>query len=256
MRQQRGAAGIVESGEPVPERGLVLGHIGLPGLVPFRDRFRGRAVFQVRRLDRRRRHAAPKLPDSARRAVLEGVEAELVQQRRHGDMRIVRHGIPQRQRAMRGQFADEPVRQRLDGVVFVLLRLGLATDGDDGALHGGRGRFAAFLVSPFGFAASPSAVPALHLRAGQSRDRRKGCRRLDADEHAGAGDLGRIVADGRSSKAASAASISPRRASTSSGSSSASSYSASSLAYSACRASIVACSSAVRSVGVPSSSRR
>ena len=52
MRQQCGTAGVVEDGEPVPELGLILRQVGLPGLVPFRDRLGGRAVLQVRRLDR------------------------------------------------------------------------------------------------------------------------------------------------------------------------------------------------------------
>ena len=63
MRQQRGAAGVVEGGEPVPESGLVLRQVGLPGLVPFRDRLRGRAVLQVRRLDREETRAALMLRD-------------------------------------------------------------------------------------------------------------------------------------------------------------------------------------------------
>ena len=73
----------------------------------------------------------------ARCRVLEGVEAELVQERRHRDMRVVRHSLPQRQRPVRGQLAHQPVGQRLDGIVLVLLRLGLAADRDDGALDGG-----------------------------------------------------------------------------------------------------------------------
>ena len=58
--------------------------------------------------------------------MLEGVEAELVQQRRHGDVRVVRHGVSQRERAMRGQLAHQPIRQRPDRVVLVLIVLGSA----------------------------------------------------------------------------------------------------------------------------------
>jgi hypothetical protein len=35
MRQKRGAAGLVERGEPVPERGFVVRQGGFPGLVAF-----------------------------------------------------------------------------------------------------------------------------------------------------------------------------------------------------------------------------
>src|SRR5579883_2996661 len=50
VREQRGPAGIVEDGEPVPELALILRQVALPGLVPFRNRLGGRAVLQVRRL--------------------------------------------------------------------------------------------------------------------------------------------------------------------------------------------------------------
>ena len=93
--------------------------------MPFRDRLGGRAVLQVRRLDREEHLPHRRFEAVARRRVLEGVEAELVQERRHRDMRVVRHGVPQRQRPMGGQLAHQPVGQRLDGIVLVLLRLGL-----------------------------------------------------------------------------------------------------------------------------------
>ena len=65
-------------------------------------------------------------------------------------MRVVRHRVPQRQRPVRRQLADEPIGQRLDDIVLVLLRLGLAADGDDGALHRGRGWFAAVVLIDIG----------------------------------------------------------------------------------------------------------
>lgn len=67
--------------------------------------------------------------------MLESVEAELVQQCRHSDVRVVRHRIPQCQGAVRGQLAYESFRKRLDGVIIAIIRL-LSTDGDDGALGG------------------------------------------------------------------------------------------------------------------------
>jgi hypothetical protein len=95
-----------------------------------------------------------RLETSARRRVLECVEAELVQQRRHRDMRIVRHHVPQRERAIGRQLAHQPIRKRLEGIVLVLLGFGLAADRDDGALDRGRGRFAAWscVAAAFGLA--------------------------------------------------------------------------------------------------------
>jgi hypothetical protein len=64
-----------------------------------------------------------------------------VQQHGHGDVGMLGDGVAQRQGAMRGQLDDEALGQRLDAVLLVVLRLdGLAADGDDGALDGGRGR--------------------------------------------------------------------------------------------------------------------
>jgi len=70
--------------------------------------------------------------------VLEGVEAELVRERRQRNLRVVRHSLPQRQRPVRGQLAHQPVGQWLEGIVVVLFRVCLAADRDDGALAGVR----------------------------------------------------------------------------------------------------------------------
>ena len=118
-----------------------------------------------------------------------------MQESRHRDMRVVSHGIPERQRPMRGQLADEPVGQGLDDVVVVLLRFGLATDGDDGALDDRHGR-----IGAVGRIRSDSAIA-----FAVNRNRRfvfgpdiaaidgQVAIRVDADEDASADDLGRIV---------------------------------------------------------------
>jgi len=115
----------------------------------------------------------------AGRAVLEGVEAELVQQRRHGDLRVVRHRVPQRQGAVGRQFTHKPLRQRLMASSLV----SSSSDSpppmvDDGTLHigSGRCRSAGLNGSPFHrhFAAG------LHGRlvpAGHSLDRQQAVRR-------------------------------------------------------------------------------
>ncbi len=70
----------------------------------------------------------------------EAIGDQPMQQRRHGDMRVRRHGIAERQRAMRGQLADEPIGQRPDALkLFVLLGFGRrAAHRDDSALHTSR----------------------------------------------------------------------------------------------------------------------
>jgi len=101
------------------------------------------AVLQVGCLDGKEHRPRRGFQAGAGRAVLEGIEAELVQQHRQGDLRVVRHRIPQRQGAVGRQLADQPLRQRLDDVVSVVVIIRLAAaDGDDGALHirGGRCR--------------------------------------------------------------------------------------------------------------------
>ncbi len=45
-------------------------------------------------------------------AVLEGVRHQLVQQRRHGDMRVVGDRIAQRQGAVSGQFGEKTIGER------------------------------------------------------------------------------------------------------------------------------------------------
>lgn len=57
-----------------------------------------------------------------------------MQQHRHGDMGIVRQRV-QRQCPVRGQFRDQPFRQRLDDIFFFLGFGRLAADGDDHALR-------------------------------------------------------------------------------------------------------------------------
>ena len=63
-----------------------------------------------------------------------------MEKRRHRDVRISRHRVAQRERPVRGQLDQQPLGQGRDGVVFVFRGRCLAADGDDGAMHGGRGR--------------------------------------------------------------------------------------------------------------------
>jgi hypothetical protein len=60
---------------------------------------------------------------------------------------------------VRGQFHHQPIGQRPDGVVVILLRLvRLAADGDDGSLYGGCGGLDAVLAGGPGLATGRLAV--------------------------------------------------------------------------------------------------
>jgi hypothetical protein len=105
MREQGRTPVVVEIGKPVPKRLTVLGQLRLPGLLAVRDRLGREAVLQVGRLNGEEHMAHRNLKAGAWRAMLEGVEAELVQQHRHGDVRVARHRVPQCQGAVRGELA-------------------------------------------------------------------------------------------------------------------------------------------------------
>jgi hypothetical protein len=115
-------------------------------------------------------------------------------------MRIGRHRISEREGAIGGQFDQQSLRDRLDAVILVFLRFGrLSADRDDGALDDGlarrsrfdrRCRFVSVLDHDRGFVlwTDVAAIDCKHAFG------------IDADENAGNGDLGRIVADGTSVK--------------------------------------------------------
>ena len=86
------------------------------------DRLGRGAVGQPRRLGAEARALGRDLQAGVRGVAVEGAEAERVQHRREGDVRIVRQRVAQRQRAMGGQLGHEPIRQRLEAVVLLRLR--------------------------------------------------------------------------------------------------------------------------------------
>jgi hypothetical protein len=133
----------------------------------------------------------------ARRNVLEDIEAELVEEQRHGDMRVVRHGVAQRQRPICGQLNEEPVRERLDDVVIIVLGIRLAADGDDGPLRRRGHRRRAIGIVSFG-ACTYFAVDGdwnLVLGPDISAIDRQAAVVVDTDEDACARNLDRIVDD-------------------------------------------------------------
>ena len=92
MGEQRRLFGAVQGDEPIPEGVLVLRHALLPGLAALQDGARRRRILQARRLKgevgaaNRDRHGR-----AVRAEAGEDVPAELVQDGKEGDRRIVCH---------------------------------------------------------------------------------------------------------------------------------------------------------------------
>jgi hypothetical protein len=197
MREQRRLAVAVETNQGVPETIFVLGQLLGPLLMAGLDRLRGGTVGEPRSLDAEARALGGDFEAGPGRHPIERTKAERMQHRREGHARIIRKGIAQGQRAVRRELGDEPFRQWLNAVVLfavtLRLRRSVAADGDNGTLdrtgwNGGGWSIAAITlnrldrrlvfrtdVTPFD--------PELALG-------------VDADEHAGARDVGGIVSDG------------------------------------------------------------
>ena len=108
-------------------------------------------------------------------------------------MGVACQGIAQRERAMRRQLHDEAIGQRLDAVILLVVRLRLTADRDDGSARGrrvgigsvGAGRSRClFAVRPLD--------RRFVLRPYETAFDQERAVAIDADEGAGAGDLGRI----------------------------------------------------------------
>jgi hypothetical protein len=130
--------------------------------------------------------------------VLEHIEAELMQKRGHGDMRIACHGLLQREGSMRGQLADKSIRQRPHAVLLVLIVLDRrSAEGDDGALHRAVRRRRCARVVRF-LAVAALFVLRRRMRgfvflANEAAFDPQPAVLVEADEGAGPGDLGRVV---------------------------------------------------------------
>jgi hypothetical protein len=140
VRQQHGPAVLVESGEPVPEPGRVLGqvrfHASWRSATALAERLSLRSAACTGKEDMPHRHFKTAVPH----VVPKGVETELVKKRRHRDVWVLRDRVAQRERPMRGQLDQQPLGQWRDGVVLVFRGQGFAADGDDGTMHGGCSR--------------------------------------------------------------------------------------------------------------------
>lgn len=127
----------------------------------------------------------------------ESVTNQLVKQRRESDVRVGTEGITQREGAVRGELGHQLFRQRLDCIALVLLvGLGrLTADGDDGTLAGGFARSAVRIgvvprnVLVVAFDSHRRLILGTHITAVDDEF----AVAVDADKHAGAGDVGWII---------------------------------------------------------------
>ena len=195
MGEQRRLAVAVERRRERPtDRRALAGSCLRPVLVPVVDRLGGRGVVQARRLVGEAGALGVDLQAGIDGVAVERLEAEGVQHRDERRVGIVGQRVAQRERPMGGQLGDETIGQRLDAVVF-LRRFGVgrrcvAADGDHRALHGavGFGALGRFAVGiALGFDRSLVFGPDIAALDAQSAIG------IDADEDAGAGDLGGIV---------------------------------------------------------------
>ena len=204
MRQQRGATVGIEPQQRVPQIVFALGQLRGPVPVTGFDRLGGSAVGKTRRLRAEARALRRNLQAGVECEPVERAEAQRVQHRRKRRAGIVRERIAQRQRAVRRQFDDQPLRQRLDAIVVlrIALRLGgcvTADDTDDDP-------WAALRLDSVRSIAGDGSGSRFRAAIGR-RDRRfvlapdiaaldpQSAVGVDADEHASAGDLGGVISD-------------------------------------------------------------
>ena len=159
-----------------------------PCLMPSVERVRQGAVLQARRLGAETGALQIELQASVLSVAVERLQAERMQRRREGDVRMLAQRVAKRERPMRRQFGHQPVGDRLQALVFLRLgrRLGLRRHARLVVLNpsGDRPR-RAVLAFGFGlrfdrqFVLRPDVAP-LDTQASRA---------VDADERAGAADL-------------------------------------------------------------------
>lgn len=197
MGEQRHPARLVERRDPVPERAFVGRHIGLPGVEAFVDGLGRGRVAEIAALGREGRLAHRDLHAARGSRVVITLHEKAVQERRHGDMRVVGERLVEREGAMGGEFDHQPFGKRLDAVVLVVLRIHrLAADGDDGALRAGLGRDrTAFGVglAITGIVLAIDGDGRLVLGTDITACDNEFAGAVDADENARVGDLGSVI---------------------------------------------------------------
>jgi hypothetical protein len=163
--------------------------------MPRLNGLRGRAFPQARRLGRKGRCAKADLKAASGRCEpVKSRQHKVVQHRLESNRRIFCQRIPQRQRAMRCQLGDQPIRQSFRPVLIVFFRISSAAGHrDDRALDGSISRIR---VGRLRVAALPDIrIVCRHvvLRPDVTPIHREAAFGIDADEDAGADYLGRIV---------------------------------------------------------------
>ena len=184
--------------ERVPERIALGGQLGLPTRMTLGDGAGAGAVLKVIGLRGEVDLSDRDLEAARSRADAEGVEHQLVQQRRQRDLWTARHCIAQRQRTVRRQLRHQAFGKGPDAVLLLRFVSGRRPpDGDDGPLHRRlRGRTISVGLAARGVALALRGRSSWHvvLRSDVTTLDPQPAVMAEANEGACAGDLGRIVA--------------------------------------------------------------
>ena len=188
MGEQGLPAVAVERDQRIPEVGRLPWESRDPCLMPSVERVRQGAVLQARRLGAETGALQIEFQASVLSVAVERLQAERMQRRHEGDVRMLAQRVAKRERPMRRQFRHQPVGNRLQALVFLRLgrRLGLRRHARLVMLSpSGGGPRRAVLAFGFGLRLDRQFV----LRPDVAPLDTQASRAVDADESAGAADL-------------------------------------------------------------------
>jgi hypothetical protein len=121
--EQRIAAVRIERAECVPKLGGLARQVLGPAPMPFVDGFGNCAVVQTGRLATEDNALHVEVEARFRRVAVEQLQAERMQRRQERDIRILSQRIAQTKRAIRGELGHQPIGDRLDALLLLVLTL-------------------------------------------------------------------------------------------------------------------------------------
>ena len=195
MREQALAAVVIERHERVPQHTRLFRKLPRPGGVPGVDRLRRDGIGKAGGLAAEHRALRLDLETGVEGVAIEQLQAQHVQRRHEGDVRIVGDRVAQRQGAVGGELGDEPIGDWPHALVL-LGQLGRGIHRRLGVVVGGGSRAGPGLL---GIAIARAVLRRRHRRLVFGPDVAaldpQGPRAINADDGTGAGDLGRVVDD-------------------------------------------------------------